>query len=895
MKALLRRTVVLLAVVCALGALAWLGWRHWMPAGEAPAEVAAAESALSGPDALAVASVNVERLGGLLPAAGPEAGSAPNLDALLLHRLGLRGVEIARDVSHAVVGLEKGDRGPAMSAVLFGRFDPAAVAAATSKGAASDLRDEKVGGERVLRLRTLDRESCDRTSRAIALRADRIVVARDGSIERLLKRLPPEPAPAADDSWLSRIPGLDRVLDRIPELPLLARLRSAPVASITVASAPDDLPESAHPAAHALVRAARAALGGARDARWTLHDGGVLGGLTVEIDVRAADAAKATALAARWSSFREAARPEWTQVAPGLAAWHDALAIATDGAAVRARGKRGSEATAELRLQPDEWLVLASRGFRARGGAPSEEVRPEVDPWPLPVLVEYPLTKLEPYNPDAPLALGADAIAGPFGVRVERVARSAGPRSPLEIEVLAATPQIPNVPDGREFARLILSRAADEDGESLLSGERCGAARADRPGSFVRYPLAEQFVAKHALRLRSGVRLDDVAAIDGRIELELPVRTQTMRLAAPKTGQSLSGGGASVELTSSGPDAFSYRATGERRGLVHLRGLDASGQPLVLKEAWDSELWAGDGRIGARRYAGGLAAVEAVFALELASAKWDFALESGRPGSDGTSSRVESSSFIRYTPEQYDREFAERPHEPWPAQRPTLGIVTTGPFTVALEKLDDDGVLAPKLTVLAPRVPNLAYHATGLELALESVRLHDGTALQPPTGDGWRRLLIPRHRFGRRDLESSVSFTSEAEHGANEVGRLEGRLLLRLPEAIESLELTGVEAGRAVGAEDVGFTLAELGRDGFVLRMTGPLERLFSVRAFDAEGQELSVERTAPPLTGAWRDLEFSVQGQPERISIQLVRGIATRSYAFEIPLPEPVPAAPAD
>jgi hypothetical protein len=49
---------------------------------------------------------------------------------------------------------------------------------------------------------------------------------------------------------------------------------------------------------------------------------------------------------------------------------------------------------------------------------------------------------------------------------------------------------------------------------------------------------------------------------------------------------------------------------------------------------------------------------------------------------------------------------------------------------------------------------------------------------------------------------------------------------------------------------DVSFTLSALQRDAFTLHMSGSLERFFCAQAFGEDGNELSVEAPAIPLSG---------------------------------------------
>jgi hypothetical protein len=209
------------------------------------------------------------------------------------------------------------------------------------------------------------------------------------------------------------------------------------------------------------------------------------------------------------------------------------------------------------------------------------------------------------------------------------------------------------------------------------------------------------------------------------------------------------------------------------------------------------------------------------------------------------------------------------------------------------ELVDESGRLAPALTVIAPDIPNLTYNASGLELELDRLVLRDARAFTP----GVRVPVSPGHRFGNLELEAEVRPATEITAPAADVERISGKLVLRLPASVDALELSPVEPGVAVQGDGATFELVELARDGFALRMRGPLERFFSARAFGADEGELAVKRVAigPEGPDGARELHFRVQGQPRRLQLQLSRGAAQRSYAFELalPAPEPLPAAP--
>ncbi len=582
---------------------------------------------------------------------------------------------------------------------------------------------------------------------------------------------------------------------------------------------------------------------------------------------------------------------------PALAAWQDALAIEPAGSELRASGKRGAESIRELAALPDALLVLASRDFRGPAEAADADAGPiETDPEPLRVAAEQPLTQIRSYSPDVPLAGAADVIAGPFGIRIERASRANERDAPLELAIRCVGPALANLPEPDASPRLVVDAVQSEAGESLLRDERCGPDRNGAPARLVSALLAGLLEGTKTVRLVPGATLDSVVRIAGRVEVDLPTRVEKLRAPAA-VGAALESEGVAIELTGAAPDHFSYRVTGDPARLIEVRGLDADLRPLAAREAFELERLTGGGRIGARHYSGGLATVEAVFALETETLVYPFGLTSARPGSDGEEQHVESSSFIRYTPEQYEAEFG-RLEASWPAERRAVASASAGPFSVGLDGLDPGAEAAARLTVIAPNVPNLSYHATALELALTRVGLADGRVLTPAeVGEtrAARALLNGRRQFGRTDVEAKARVATGVADAASALAQLDGQLVLRLPREVDTLEIASVEPGVAVTSGDVRVTLQELGRDRLTLRMTGPLERFFSVRAFAADGHELAVEETDVPAPGSSgpHEIRFDVHGRPARLGVQLVRSHTERRYTFRIQLPGALPAAP--
>jgi hypothetical protein len=823
------RLALALLGIAALAIGAWWTWRQLSGDRAADAELARLEQALEGPGAFALLDADLGRLRPLL------GDSASELESTLLGVVGLREARAAGELSRALLALSRQAGEVRLAAVLLGDFDAPALEAALGASASLRIEETQLAGRRVLYVERIDPETCRESRIGVAFDPRRIAVAEAQAIADLLERLGDAGLAGHGEADGKALLGL-RATGRF------------------------ELPEGMGDAAwRALFAELRAALGDSGRIRASARaERRARVGIELELDT--AEPAGA-ALLARWAG---------------------ALRLSPAEEGLRASARLESPATSLPRLV-DAALVLAASAFQS---APSE-ASAVLEAWPPVFRESADLTGVPAYRSDAPLAGAADAIAGPFGVRIESV-RGDGA---LELELRAVGPDLPNTPAPAESPRLVVEGVRGADGTDLLDARGCGDGRADRPQPLLRGSPAPLVEARKRLSLRRGAGLDAVGEIRGRVELDLAVRTQSALARELRAGQTLEVPGTSVELIETGRHGLAYRVRGDAQKLLHLRGLDAAGARLTGREAWQAALPGSGERIGALRFAGELAAVEAIFALERERGTWPFELESARPGSDGEAMHVESSSFIDYSAEQYDREFHSLRAQPRPWGERFRALAIAGPFQVGATALGRAERVAPQLTVIAPDIPNLTYNATGLELRLEQIALRERAPLAP----GLRVPVAPGHRFGNLELEGEVELVTDVAADPADVERLAGQLVLRLPGSVEVLELTEIEPGRRVSAGRVSFALEELGRDAFALRMRGPLGRYFSARAFAEGERELGVKliQVGEPAADGSRELRFRVQGVPRRIAIQLARGNAIRRYPFELTFPLAVPASP--
>lgn len=863
------RTVGLgLAVLALVATVGWVVYQRVRGPDELPARVLGAERALAMPEMVALASVDIASLVALAPA--PTAAS--DTEAVDLTPFRPFGVDLARDVEHMVGSLfAHADGSWGIAFILYGRFDPAALEAAIREREGAVATDSVLSRERVLFVHQRDPVTCDESAQwAIAPRADRVVVADAASIATVLQRLDDAPA---------------RVRD-LGEFHSFRAGRLGAAALFTPAVLPASLE---HPLLRAIAEVSRDALAGF-DGAYFGASAALTSGLVLEGLLFGTDSAHAQARATQWLQGRDVA-----------AAWQRLAPVATELVTALSGEARSNGLSLEARLGKD-WLASAARlpaeltrlAFRSVSSQFPEAVDPAVDatqPRPLDYRSLFSIDQLPEFDPDQRGAGAADSVHGPFGIRVHSVTRSEA--GPLEVELEVLSPVIANTGAGAAGAELRLTSVRGPNGSSLAQTAECGPLRSDLAARLEVVFGDELLRATKRVRLQDGAELGQIEAIVGEVALRLPTRTESVRMERPSAGDTTTQAGALLELTAVTPSSIAYEVSGNTEALLHVRALNRRYEPLVRESTWSWSSIFRDVRSTTAHYSGQIAYVEAIFALESETLRYEFELASARPGTQGEELATQSVEFIEYTPEQYETEFGPRMGVPFELDHPTRAFGTAGPFTIALDDVDRTPSLRPRFSVLAPDIPNLSYNLTGLELGLKRIQLRDGTVAEAngASATDWSRLLAPRLHFGEDELSAVASVVTQFDREVDEIARLEGNLVLRLPRSVTTVDFPAVEPGASVTKNGARIVLESLMRDQVVLMIPRGIKKLVSVVARNEQGQELRISEPVLESTPAGWRAQLHVHGQPHALSVSVAGEVVRYDYAFQLQLPDPVPA----
>lgn len=882
-----------LLLVLVVTVAAWLGMRKVDSLASVPPAALALERALAETGLVAVGTLNVGALAELerwrfgRPA---EAGSDtdPGADDSWSGRLRRLGIDPSRDLSHVTAAVRQAPGGGADIVVgLFGAFPHQAISRELAEQDQFEAEQVKVDGQPVWRVSVYDRESCEVSGPwDVHLSPERVLVAQPESMPALLARLREATAP-------------DRDLERF------AAFREGKLVAGAL-FVPDQVPSTDNPLVDMSAGAARDQLDPFRAIYLGMGFQLLPVGFRAESMLEATEPGAAAETAEAWAASLQSSREEWQDRLPTLSELHDTLSIRATGQDVLVDLALGTDAIEKLGEVPGELLGLMFGGAQVAvagdGGAPQAD---QLDENPLVFASELAKAAIPDYDPEAPFHGRADATAGPFGVRISALRISEDPAQGTEIEIEAIAGSLPNAGDRGERAFLDVTRALDADGRELLHEPRCGPARPN-----LEVALGQSFgtdlSGKKSVRLVSDARSSDVSRLEGHLRLLLPTRTEGVRV-APEVGALVERAEARLELTQVGPRSFSYHLSGQGDRLLHLRALNSQGKPLQRAGSSHSgSLIGGGGTSGSIQFAGSVATVEAVFALEEQELRYPFALASARPGTAGEHTVDDApppaAAQWKDSLEQWLASLADQAagavERIVDGQDEPQAVDEAGPFVVTLETVWSFGGLMPRFEVHAPPIDALHDSLSGMQFALEEVRLSDGSVHHPDgvaNGAGWTELVSFGRDYETKRLEGNVQLQTGVAAPAEQIESMQGSLHVRLPRNISVRRLRGLEPGSRLRTRDLDVQLAELSRDGFVLQVDEGVERIVAARAYSADGDQLWLPTAslARADDGTWR-ASFQVKGVPAEIDLVVADRLSNASYPFSLVIPPAVPASAA-
>jgi hypothetical protein len=885
--------VVVLAAIVAAGGGLYLGVLR--PLLAVSDTLPLAEQALATPDAVLLAGINVKQAAflerwfiGAPPATAPKGPTAAQSgDLSLLDHLQAAHVDPRRDVDYVLLAAYPGPAETVGRAIaLTGRFDPAAV----NGYLANTLHGKRlaIAKPESYEVTLTDPASCQPTGTwVVTVDANWILIADAASHEALLARLtsPTERNDGELDWW--------RPLARADLLSIGVR-NPARLGSAT---------------ATPMLKSAAQEIAIKADAFQRVYIGFRIkpmppeGQLRLVIDAK--DEARATEQIATWQRAIGESRERWATAMPSVAALYDSLSVHSEGARNTAEVTVGRAAIANVQRIVGEALagVLGGFGVNATMQATSPDAE-RIDTTPAKFEAAVDAAQLAPYDPAVQFAEKVDRIGGPFGMRLEEIKQDAAADAGLDFVIAGYANGIPNVAANAERARLFVDSVKSTSGQELLKVEACGRGRNGEPANFAE-SSAPRLRATKTLHLIAGAEQHGVQRIDGHVELRLPTRTETIRIAHPTADSAIEKYGVTVRVTKLAGGSVSYEVTGARDRLLLLRALNAKGQPLDRSMMVSGDFLFGDGSQGQSEYRGAIDALDIVLAAEEQTLTYPFTLTDFSLAEEGRSSaRDEAPEFQPYDEKALRRDYAtpRRGHgDDWktlpPPEKPQprLGVTQLEPFELSFDKALSFYALKLDFGVRGPNAATFFRRFNVGQMRLTQIALKDGSVLTPPTGQDAATAFAPKWSAPVRFMSTpkqgvlgtTVDLLIDSKAKPEELRSVAGTLDVQFPQKIETLRLDDLSVGQRAHWQDVTISVVARSRQGVSFHVNKDANRIVYIRLLNAQGEALAF--FGPQVTnlpdGSTR-FELSPFNPPARAQIVLASEIESKSLPFSFALP---------
>ncbi|MGD2140561.1 MAG: hypothetical protein PVH25_09210 [Burkholderiales bacterium] len=857
------------AVAVFLAVTGYEAWDYYTSV-DHPQALLTTEAALATQELVALASVSIEhavRLEAAFVGIPDTAGAAAQglLEGTPFARLQSAGIDPRRDLRHMVFALYLGDdEDPGYALAVLGNFDETRVL--TGLSGEYEVSPAPSGQPRVWQIRKQNIDSCEWSRPWYLFVSGGLIVAAD-----------PERMPALLRRFGDRATA-QRDLERWREF------RADQLGSLALF-----VPENAPKTGNRFIQQPVSKAYGMLDAFSEVYFGMGVSPLPFrarfELMLAGEDAHAASALAAGWQAALMDSKKQWGKQMPTAARLHDALAVSHANGALRMTASVDRAWLQDAAKIPQELMGMLFSGSGISMSSPNGAVAPQerIDENPTHFLREIGADTLPRYQPETPFLPEADTVSGPFGIQLSAVELSDQTDAGLELTISATHRGIPNLGDGKQRVQLYVESVTDAQGNELLRDETCGRERNALPAGIDKPHFGNSLKGEKTVRLKTNTRQEDIHRIRGRVELLLPVKTESVLLATLDQEHSIDRDGVRVVLRRSGTDTLNYKVYGDSRRVLALRGLNGAAQPLAGTSSMAGGFLFGEGLSKSQSFAGQVASAELVLATSDVEKRFPFEISGARPRVSRDESRHAPASVPPYSPAQLQRDFKTAPALPVDA-RDIKAETTSGPFRITLDRLRSSLGLQAGFKVYAPPVPGMADSLAALALEVTAIENAAGNNLMEADRQSGAVQLSQDWQEKSR-LQGQVNLRFETKAEAADIRKLKGALHLRLPRKVQSVIIDSMTVGTRVHQADGPITLRRIDDQGFILDFGSRQPALLAVNVYNAQGESLWVPDPRIEIKNERWLGRFDTHGTFEKIELLLATQQEEKSLPFELSL----------
>ncbi|MCU7959681.1 MAG: hypothetical protein KZQ58_06710 [gamma proteobacterium symbiont of Bathyaustriella thionipta] len=487
-------------------------------------------------------------------------------------------------------------------------------------------------------------------------------------------------------------------------------------------------------------------------------------------------------------------------------------------------------------------------------------------------------------------------IQGPFAVDLSRA--SLGKESDLLELDIKAQMQVPEI-DGFWFASkadlsLMINSVQGKNAEELMRDERCidklprFAEKNEKPAHGFNTSNLHAYVSK-TIRLKAGTSLADIEQINGSIEFTAPGEVQRITLPAA-VGESINMEGLRVFISSVKQQSVSYRISGDSDKLIEVRALNKQGK--VLQKGFSMSSF----DAVTQTFRGDIGKLEFFIATRMAHQKVDFTLAGDALlSSRGQQAQAQAGHQLpaAVSVQEWNQWNSARVADVDPAKlsqyqysnTPVVADFSHSPIRLwLLHDVKNNWRFQPDIRLLLPLIPSLVDNLGAIEIQMNSQADSKSIVRQPLKAK-------PSYRqdgsFVASTTINELAFTSLLENidiGAQKgqkLSNIQGKLLLRLPQSIKTLELPLPGFYQPAVAEGVQIKLRLIDAD-FIARISysvsGKIEKFINLLQVTKSGEKIFPAQLSF-ADGQW-SIQFDLRDDIDHLQLML----ADKQEIIDIP-----------
>ncbi|MDJ0793825.1 MAG: hypothetical protein QNI98_06215 [Woeseiaceae bacterium] len=492
---------------------------------------------------------------------------------------------------------------------------------------------------------------------------------------------------------------------------------------------------------------------------------------------------------------------------------------------------------------------------------------------------------------------------GPFALSISRL--SFNDSSAFEVALRGEGRGVPNAGGQAKLVRMRINDVTNAAGESLLPEFECGPnvshewaesnptvqqSYFDSNNEIAYYPYLSM---DKTFTFAEETNPDDVAAIRGEIEYQMPVEVRSIKLDMPVNGEVIETEDLRVMFRGGSDSSISYQVSGDSRRLLDVRALNANNAVLESGSSMSSSNWFGGGKDVSISIYGTIKAVELIVAEQVQTLSYNFEIASVYPANNSNFA-VPFKTLDVARPDAVAASMRlDAPNVTFDWNAP-ITSVTAGPAFLALNSLEATSYagLRTRFELYVPNTMPLADHLNGGTVYFEKATLADGSSM-PLTMDA-QLTLTPHGGYWSNGeyvpdpekpwLDGQVDMQM-IDYEAETPTAVDGRLVFRAPSETATVTLPALP-GSSTAEYGIELLVSEWRPNSIGVDVKAGAERILSIVALDAENNLVG---RATSIDGRYDGYETSISNlQAPPKSLQVL--VATESTEYEVPFSVTMP-----